>query len=74
MNCNSCNNCGFSCNSSLWILLLALALCGKSVCLDNLFSGCTTPFLLALAYCLGKNGTLSNLFGGLCGNSCGCNC
>ena len=63
-------------NSCLWtlIILLILGSCGLNVLSSRAFSGCGWPFLLALAYCLGKNGTLTNLtsrLGG--GNGCGCN-
>lgn len=63
MNCN--------CNSYLWILIILLVL-GTNVLSSNIFTGCGWPLLVALAYCFGKNGTLSNFLGG-CGCGCGCN-
>ncbi len=69
MNCNSC----CSNNSCLWILLAALVLSNKNICLENILSGCGWPIIVALLYCTCKNGTLSSIFGGLFGNgSCGC--
>ncbi|MDE6059239.1 MAG: hypothetical protein K2G44_04275 [Clostridia bacterium] len=65
MNCNS--------NSCLWILIILLIL-GTNVLSSNTFTGCGWPFLLALAYCFGKNGTLSNLMNRIGGCGCGCGC
>lgn len=56
-------------NSCLWILIILLLL-GTNVLSSNAFSGCGWPFLLAGAYCLGKNGTLSALIGQ--NGGCGC--
>lgn len=72
MNCFN----GFGCNTTLWILILILILggFGKS-CGEDIFSGCTLPVLLALLYCLYKNGTICSLLG--CNNEhpgCGCGC
>lgn len=57
-------------NSILWILIILLIL-GSSgnVFNSSVFSGCGLPILLALGYCLYRNGTLGNLFS----NGCGCN-
>ena len=65
MNCLS-NNC------YLWILIILLILgtC-NGVFSSSIFTGCGWPFLLALGYCLWKNGTLSSLFGR--NGGCGCN-
>ncbi len=51
-------------NSCLWILIILLILgtCGN-VFSSNLFTGCGWPVLVALAYCFGKNGSLTSLFG-----------
>ena len=59
-------------SSCLWILIILLMLgCGTNLLNSRALSGCGWPFLLACAYCLGKNGTLSRLVGG--NNGCGCN-
>lgn len=65
---NSC----FNGNSCLWLLIILLIL-GTNVLNSRALSGCGWPFLLAGAYCLGKNGGLGELLGGL-GNGCGCGC
>ena len=63
-------------NSCLWILILlliALSFSGNSLC--EILSGGCTPLLLALAYTMWRNGTLSNLLcGNGNGNGCGCGC
>jgi len=60
-------------NSGLWILIILLILgIYGNVFSSNFFTGCGWPFLAALAYCLGKNGTLSSVFGRGTGG-CGCN-
>ncbi|MBQ8428194.1 MAG: hypothetical protein IJX18_02945 [Clostridia bacterium] len=66
-------NCCSHGNSSLWILIAVLVLCNKDgfVC-GNLFSGCSLPIIIALLYCLYRNGTLSSLLTPT--SSCGCNC
>ncbi|MBQ9081362.1 MAG: hypothetical protein IJY26_01845 [Clostridia bacterium] len=71
MNCNSCcsNN-----NNCLWILILALVLSNRNICLENILSGCGWPIIIALLYCMCKNGSLASIINGLCGNSCGCGC
>jgi len=68
-------NCCSHGNSSLWILVAVLVLCNKdgSIC-GNLFSGCSLPIVIALLYCLYKNGTLSSLLTPSCGCSCNCTC
>lgn len=50
-------------NGCLWILiaLLVLGSCGN-IFSSSIFTGCGWPILCALAYCLGKNGTLASLF------------
>ncbi len=55
-------------NTFLLFLLAALLLCGSD---KNIFSGCSLPILLAIGYCLYKNGTLSDI---LKPNNCCCNC
>ncbi len=61
-------------SSCLWtlIILLLLGTYGTNLLSSRAFTGCGWPFLLALAYCLGKNGTLSDLFSRF-GGGCGCN-
>lgn len=68
---NSC----LSGNSCLWILIIALILGSNGTNLLNsrALTGCAWPFLVALAYCLCKNGTLSRLLGSLTNGGCGCN-
>jgi len=58
-------------NAVLWILI-ALVVLGNGGCNNNALSGCTLPILLALGYCLYRNGSLSNLFTPT--GSCGCGC
>ena len=62
-------------NSLLWILIILLILgtCGANVLSSRAFSGCGWPILAACAYCLCKNGTLSEILNRLGGGSCGCN-
>lgn len=62
MNC--CNN-G---NISLWVLIILLIL-GTNVLSSNAFTGCGWPVLIALVYCMAKNGTLGSLLGQ---SGCGC--
>ncbi len=58
-------------NGILWILIILLILgTSGNVFNSSVFSGCGWPILLALGYCLYRNGTLSTIFGG---NGCGCN-
>lgn len=59
-------------NSCLWILIILLIL-GTNVLSSSAFSGCGWPFLVALAYCAGKNGFLGTYFGRNSGCGCGCN-
>lgn len=67
-------NCCFSGNVTLWILIALIVLGSKDgIFCSNVFSGCGLPILLALLYCLYKNGTLSALLTPSC-NQCGCNC
>jgi hypothetical protein len=65
-------------NGTLWILILAFVLSDKNFNLSNLFEGCGLPLLLALLFCMGRNGSLSNLIDSLFGNNhnggCGCGC
>ncbi len=61
-------------SSGLWILIILLLLGGTNILSSKAFTGCGWPILAALAYCMLKNGTLSNLISGLNGNNgCGCN-
>ena len=62
-------------NGCLWILigLLILGSSGNNLLNSRALTGCGWPFLIALAYCLYKNGTLSALANRLgLGGSCGC--
>ena len=64
-------------NGCLWILIGALILgsCGTNLLNSRALTGCGWPFLVALAYCLCKNGTLSALTNRLgLGGGCGCGC
>ena len=72
---NTCSN-G---NSCLWVLIIALILgnYGTNVLNSRALSGCGLPILVALLYCMCKNGTLSEIaskFGLGNGNGCGCGC
>ena len=53
-------------NSCLWILIALLILGTYS----SVFTGCGLPILIALVYCMWKNGTLRTILGG---GGCGCN-
>ncbi len=66
--CNQGNN-----NVTLWILIALLVLGSKdgAFC-SNVLSGCGLPVILALLFCLYKNGTLASILTPSCG--CGCNC
>ncbi len=57
-------------NGLLWLLLLFLVLGGA----DHTLGNCTLPILLAVLFCLIKNGAFCNLF--RCGDrpDCGCGC
>ena len=60
----------FGGNGCLWILiLLPILCCSQTGVLNNLLDSCYLPIILAIAYCVCKNGGLSNLFNG---GSCGC--
>ena len=66
MNCCMQNN-----NCSIWILVALVVLCSKdgfSTC--GLLNGCGLPIIIALLYCLYKNGTLSSLLTPQCCNPC----
>ena len=60
-------------NSCLWILILLLVLgcCNQGA--EGIFSGCSLPILIALVYCLCKNGTIGGI-GNSHGYGCGCGC
>lgn len=61
-------------NTTLWILIALLVLGSKDgfFC-SNVFSGCGLPILIALLFCLYKNGTLASLLTPSCNCGCGCN-
>ena len=67
-------NCLLQGNSCLWILIILLILgtCGN-VFSSSVFSGCGWPVLVALLYCMYRNGTLGSLLGRM-GGGCGCGC
>lgn len=68
-------NCCINSNSCLWILIILLILgMGGNVLSSRIFCGCGVPVLIALLYCMYKNGALSNLFGSGSGCDCGCGC
>ena len=68
-------NCCFSGNTTLWILIALLILGSKDgIFCSNVFSGCGLPILVALLFCLYKNGTLSALLAPPCGCDCNCRC
>lgn len=62
-------------NVTLWILIALLVLGSKegNFC-TNVFSGCGLPIIIALLFCLYKNGTLANILTPTCGCDCKCNC
>lgn len=62
-------------NVTLWILIALLVLGSKegNFC-TNVFSGCGLPIIIALLFCLYKNGTLANILTPNCGCDCKCNC
>ncbi len=66
MNCCSQGN-----NVTLWILIALLVLGSKdgSLC-SNLLSGCGLPVIVALLFCLYKNGTLASLLTPSCNGCC----
>ena len=50
----------FGGNGCLWILILLLILCcSQTGVLNNLLDSCYLPIILAIAYCVCKNGGLS---------------
>ncbi len=60
-------------NVTLWILIALLVLGSKDgMFCSNVFSGCGLPIILALLFCLYKNGTLASILTPSC--NCGCNC
>lgn len=70
MNCCTQGN-----NVTLWILIALLVLGSKDgIFCSNIFSGCGLPILLALLFCLYKNGTLSAILTPPCSCNCGCGC
>ncbi|MBR1974522.1 MAG: hypothetical protein IKA20_01575 [Clostridia bacterium] len=62
-------------NITLWILIALLVLGSKngSFC-SNIFSGCGLPIIIALLFCLYKNGTLASLLTPSCNCNHNCNC
>ncbi len=58
-------------NSCLWVLIIALIL-GSNVLNSRALNGCGWPLLIALLYCMSKNGTLSEIASKF-GIGCGCN-
>ncbi|MGN1061918.1 MAG: hypothetical protein ACI4RO_02205 [Candidatus Scatosoma sp.] len=54
MNCCNQGN-----NATLWILIALFVLGGDGCFGGGTFCGCTLPVIVALLYCLYKNGTLS---------------
>lgn len=70
-------NCFTQGNTTLWILVALLILGSKDgfFC-SNALNGCALPIIIALLYCLYKNGTLSSLLTPCCScnNGCGCGC
>lgn len=68
MNCCTHGN-----NVTLWILIALLILGTKDGnCCTSVFSGCGLPIIVALLFCLYKNGTLAGILTPTC--NCGCNC
>ncbi|MBQ8320527.1 MAG: hypothetical protein IJX81_06570 [Clostridia bacterium] len=71
-------NCFSQGNTTLWILIALLILGSKDgIFCSNTFCGCGLPILIALLYCLYKNGTLSSLLTPHCccqNNGCNCGC
>ena len=58
-------------NMTLWILIALLVLGSKDgIFCSNVFSGCGLPIIIALLFCLYKNGTLAAILTPQCG--CGC--
>ena len=68
-------NCCLSGNATLWILIALLVLGSQDgIFCSNVFSGCGLPIILALLFCLYRNGTLAALFTPSCNCGCNCNC
>ena len=66
-------NCCSQGNITLWILIALLVLGSKDgIFCSNIFNGCGLPILIALLYCLYKNGTLASLLTPSCGCHCDC--
>ena len=62
-------------NTTLWILIALLVLGSKDgMFCSNVFNGCGLPILIALLFCLYKNGTLASILTPACNCSCNCNC
>ena len=65
-------NCCMQNNNTLWILIALVVLCSK----DNggissgILCGCGLPIIVALLYCLYKNGTLSAILTPPCNPCC----
>ncbi|MCQ2387981.1 MAG: hypothetical protein MJ066_06030 [Clostridia bacterium] len=50
-------------NTTLWILIALLVLGSKDGFINaKIFTGCGLPVMLALLYCMYKNGTLCKIF------------
>ena len=69
-------NCCLSGNTTLWILIALIVLGSKDgfFC-SGIFNGCGLPIVVALLYCLYKNGTLASVLtppASCC--DCHCNC
>ncbi len=67
-------NCCSNGNSCLWILIILLLLGGTNVLNSRALTGCGWPLLAALAFCMLRNGTLSELCSKLGGGNGGCGC
>ncbi len=62
-------------NVTLWILIALLILGSKDgIFCSNVFSGCGLPIIIALLFCLYKNGTLAGILTPPCNCGCSCNC
>ena len=62
-------------NVTLWILIALLVLGSKNgVFCSNTLCGCGLPVIIALLFCLYKNGTLASLLTPSCNCSCNCGC
>ena len=65
-------NCCSQGNVTLWILIALLVLGSKDgIFCSNIFNGCGLPIIVALLFCLYKNGTLSAILTPPC-NCCPC--